>query len=94
MPIRLPAGGCKISINAQSADCMTAEISDERFNLLEGFSGAQSATVSEKEGLDCPMTWPGKDLSSLAGKTIRVRINLKKKEKDSEPRLFAIYLRS
>ncbi len=93
-PIRMPAGGCKIFLNAQDADCMTGEVSDERFNLLEGFSSAQCGMVQVKEGFDCPVTWSDKDLSALAGKTIRVRINLKKKEKDSEPRLFAIYLRS
>ena len=93
-PIRLPASGCKIFLNAQNADCMTAEISDERFNLLGGFSGAKSGTVQTKEGFDCPVIWSDKDLSALAGKTVRVRINLKKKEKESEPRLFAIYLRS
>ncbi|MEZ0219348.1 MAG: hypothetical protein ACAH22_03540, partial [Tardiphaga sp.] len=94
MPIQVPASGCKIFLNAQNADCMTAEISDERFNLLEGLSGAKGGTVNVKEGLDCPVIWPEKDLSALAGKTVRVRITLKKKEKDSEPRLFAIYLRS
>jgi hypothetical protein len=92
-PIQIPAG-CKILLNAQNADCMTAEISDERFNLLDGYSGAQCGTVKDKEGLDCPVIWQARDLSALAGKTIRVRISLKKKEKDSEPRLFAIYLRS
>ena len=94
MPIQMPAGGCKIFLNAQNADCMTAEVSDERFNLLEGFSGAKCGMVKVKEGLDCPMIWPDKNMSGLAGKTVRLRINLKKKEKDSEPRLFAIYLRS
>ena len=94
MPIRMPASGCKIFLNAQDADCMTAEVSDERFNLLEGFSGAQCGTVKAKEGFDCPVLWPEKNLSALAEKTIRLRINLKKKEKDSDPRLFAIYLRS
>ena len=73
---------------------MTAEISDERFNLLEGYSDAKSGTVQVKEGFDCPVIWADKDLFALAGKTIRVRINLKKNVTDSEPRLFAIYLRS
>jgi len=93
-PITLPAGGCKIFLNAQNADCMTTEISDERFNLLEGFSGEKSGVVQVKEGFDCPVSWPEKDLTALAGKTVRIRIHLKKKDKDSEPRLFAVYLRS
>ena len=73
---------------------MTVEVSDERFNILEGFSGAKCGMMEVKEGLDCPVIWPDKNISALAGKTVRLRINLKKKEKDSEPRLFAIYLRS
>lgn len=93
-PMRMPADGCEIFLNAQDADCMTAELSDERFHLLEGFSGARRGTVQVKEGFDCPVIWPAQNLSALAGKTVRLRIHLKKKEKHSDPRLFAIYLRS
>ncbi|MBN2455955.1 MAG: hypothetical protein JXB29_05380 [Sedimentisphaerales bacterium] len=90
----LPAGGCKIFLNADDADCMSVEISDERFNLIPEYCGANSGVVKVKGGLDCPVTWPKGKLKALRDKTIRLRITLKKKVSSSEPRLFAVYLKA
>jgi hypothetical protein len=90
-PIILPDKGCNIFLNADDADLMTVEISDERFNLLPEFSGTKSGTVKIKGGLDCPVIWPKGNLAVLGGKKIRLKINLKKKD-NSQPRLYAVYL--
>jgi len=92
-PVRLPAGGCEIFLNADDANCITMEISDERFNLLPEFSGEKCGTTSVKSGLDCPVIWAKSNPAALGGKTIRLRINFKKRG-DSEPRLYAVYLKA
>src|SRR5262249_33846512 len=94
-PITLPSGRCHIALNATDASGMQVEISEDRFQLVASHSGARSGRISSKEGLDCGVTWPdGSDLSTVAGKTVRVRVHLKKKDDAPNPRLYALYLRS
>jgi len=54
-------------------DGMRVEISDERFNLLPGYSGAECEFVRAKGGLDCPVEWPVQSPSALAGEQVRLR---------------------
>ena len=82
-------------MNAVSRSRITVKdrvgIADERFNLLPDFSGENAGTAAGESGLDCPVTWPGGDLSPLAGRTVRLRIHLRQGA-SPEPRLFAAYL--
>ena len=91
-PIRLPAGGCVVSLNADSADRMRVDVADERFQLLPEFSGENGGVSAQTSGLNCVVSWPGERLHQLAGRTVRLRLQFNKKEAD--PRLFAIYLTS
>ena len=90
--VRLPREGCQVALNADAAGSMRVEIADERFVPLPEFSGAKSGTVDGGGGLECPVKWPAGDLSSLGGKKVRLRILMERKE-NSEPRLYAVYLR-
>jgi hypothetical protein len=90
--VRLPRKGCRIVLNADAPRSMRVEIADQRFRLLPEFSGSNSGTVDDDGGLDCPVKWPAGGLSSLGGKEVRLRIHLERKE-DSDPRLYAVYLR-
>ena len=92
-PIRLPASGCRILLNADHARQMTVEISDEKFKLLPGYSGAKAGKSGQESGLDCAIDWSSGDLAALAGQTVRLKINLTK-DSETAPRLFAVYLRT
>ncbi len=91
-PITLPKTGCQIVLNAEGANAMRVEIANDRFELFPEFSGDKSGASNEQGGLDCSVTWPEGDLDSLGGKTVRLRISMKRTDK-SKPRLYAVYLR-
>jgi hypothetical protein len=90
-PVRLPEGGCRLSLNADGARGITVEVADERFGLIPEFSGPNAGTAAPESGFEVPVTWPQADLSALAGKTVRLRLRLSR-EGHPEPRLFAAYL--
>ena len=70
---------------------MSVEIADERFSLLPEYAGANSGVITAKDGLDCAVKWPKASLDALVGKTVRLRIHLKK-GKHAEPRFYAAYV--
>ena len=80
---------------------MRVEVSDVDFNLLPGYSDANAGTVScpggtgrfreRNGGLDCSVVWPGAQLSDLAGREVRLRIQLT--SAGGDPRLYAVYVR-
>jgi len=89
-PVKLPAGGCSISLNAEGADGIRVEVADENFQFHPDFSGEKSGKCDAAAGLDSAVRWPAGDLTQLAGKKIRLHVLL---NKDSdEPRLYAIYV--
>ena len=92
-PIQLPAGGCQVVLNADHVGRMTVEVSDPQFNLLPEYSGDRSGKSDKESGLDCPIAFAAGNLSALGGKTVRFRVHMKK-ECGSNPRLYAVYLRS
>jgi hypothetical protein len=92
-PVRLPAGGCRVLLNADHTRGMTIEASDANFQLLPEFSGTKSGRPGTESGLDCAVTWPAGTLGALGGKTIRLRINLRAEEA-APGRLYALCLRS
>jgi len=91
-PITLPKTGCRVVLNADGAKAMRVEIANDRFTLFPAYSGDKSGVLHEQGGLDCPVTWPAGDLASLGGKTVRLRVHMKRTD-DSKPRLYAVYLR-
>lgn len=91
-PVTLPQGGCQLSLNADGAKGMRVEISDERFDLLSGYSADEAGFATGGGGLDCPVTWPQGSLEALGGQTVRFRIHLRKG--DASPKLYALYLRA
>lgn len=92
-PVRLPDQGCKISLNADHAALMDVEITDERFLPLAAYSGANAGRTRVASGIDCPVTWTG-DLSALAGRTVRFKINLRRGADGTDPRFFALTLQA
>jgi hypothetical protein len=92
-PIRLPEGGAKVVLNADGADHMAVEVSDASFQLLPEYSGDRAGKSAEAKGLDCAVAFPAGSLAALGGKTVRFKVNMKKGE-TSDPRLYAVYLRT
>ena len=89
-PVALP-DGAGLSLNADHAAQMRVEVSDERFNLLPEYSGAQSGTPSVNDPLNGAVTWPDADLSALRGSPVRFRVHLRR-DGGREPRLYALYV--
>ena len=90
-PVILPDGGCTLTLNADGVSEMRVEISDERFNLFPDYSGDNSGRSTAADGLDCPIAWSQGSLATLAGRSVRFRIHLKKMA-STDPRLYAAYL--
>jgi hypothetical protein len=91
-PIALPAGGGEVVINADGAEGISVELLDEHFRPAPGFSGAQAGTLAGSGGLDCPVRWPGTSLAKLGAQTVRVQLRLRRRG-NTDPRLYAVYLR-
>ncbi|MCX5659692.1 MAG: hypothetical protein NTW19_08225 [Planctomycetota bacterium] len=98
-PITLPGSGvAALTLNAEGADSMRVEVSDEKFGLLPAFSGSNAGASKAAGGLDCAVAWPGSGsgagtgagLAALAGKTVRFRVTMKRGS--VEPRLYAVNL--
>ncbi len=90
--VTLPTAGWRVVLNADHPELMRVEISDASFELLPEYSDSKSGTP-QNGSLDCEVDWPSGDLSALGGKQVRIRVHMRR-EGTSEPRLYAIYLRS
>ena len=90
-PFILGRRGCKVTLNADGAQAMSVEIADEKFGLLQKYSGENTGVIACKDGLDCAVNWPKASLDALVGKTVRLRIQLKKRDQ-AEPRFYAAYI--
>ena len=80
-------------INADGAAGINVEIADERFSLLEEFSGENAARPADSGGLDCQVQWPKNNLAGLGGQTVRLRVNMVRQD-TIDPHLYAVYLRT
>ena len=80
--------GCELRLNAAGVAGLAVDLLDERFKPIPGFVGG---TVAGPNGLDCEVRWSGRALNELAGKTVRVQVNLKRVG-EAQPRVFAVYL--
>ncbi|MBP1990112.1 hypothetical protein [Paenibacillus eucommiae] len=92
VPLVWPDEDFDIILNADGAQGMRVEISDERFQLHPQFAHASSGYVETANGLDCVVKWNHASLRQLAGETVRIRIHLEKTD-DQDPKLYAVYLK-
>lgn len=83
-PVVIPAGG-RVSLNADGVAGLSVDLLDERFDPIPAFTGGK---VAGPDGLDCPVTW-STDTSSLAGRTVRFQVNLRRSDR-VDPRVFAL----
>lgn len=90
-PFVLPEDGCSVAVNADHADCMRFELGTERFVPIGGFCGADAGRTRERSGFDAAVSWPKSSLARLAGETVRLRVELTRKQ-DTEPRLYAVWI--
>ncbi len=91
-PITLQDLSCDLVLNADGVAGITVEVADERFVLLEEYSGENAGTAKGSGGLDCAVQWPKNNFASLAGSTVRLRLNLERSDR-IDPHLYAAYLR-
>lgn len=89
-PVTIPTFGATLHLNADGVKGMRVEIGDEQFGLLDGYSGANAGVPDGDGGLRCRVNWRA-GLSRLAGRTVRLRINVKR-GRHPEPRLYAVYI--
>lgn len=78
-----------ITLNADGCAGLAIDLLDDRFAPLSGFA---DGAVDESEGLDCPVSWPGRHPGELAGKPVRVRVRLRRSD-GVEPKLYALNVR-
>ena len=90
-PVKLPAGGCRVSLNADGVEGISVEVTDEQFRPLDGFGGTARGTAAAP-GLDCPVKWSRGKVAALGGKTVRLHVQFRRTGA-VEPRLYAVYLR-
>lgn len=57
-------------------------------NPISGFTGA---VVQGPDGLECDVRWKDRAVAELAGRVVRVRVNLKRLGEVS-PRVYAVYV--
>jgi hypothetical protein len=91
VPVMLAQAKCTLSLNADGVRGMRVEVADERFRLLPEYSGENAGTSASGDGLDCPVKFSKASLATLAGKSVRLRVHLKKGPQP-EPRLYAVYV--
>ena len=88
MPVSIPAGGCALTLNAEGVAGMTVELVDEHFKPVPGFESGRAAGT---DGLDCRVAWPGHGLAELAGRSVRIKVRLRRLGETS-PKLYAMAL--
>ncbi len=89
VPITFPDGDFSIAINADGAEGIRVEFTDEHFRTIPEFSGEHGGIVSG-DGLNQTVKWPDDQLHKLAGQTVRMRVKLEKKDQ-VDPRVYAVY---
>ncbi len=88
-PLALPADTPALVLNADGVEGLTVDLLDERFRPIAGFSDGK--VFGNVTGLDCRVEWSGRDLSELAGQTVRVQVKLVRTAED-RPRVYAMYI--
>ncbi len=89
--IEVPPSGFEVVFNADVTRGIRVKLIDERFEPIPEFSGENSGKFENNGGLECRVRWSG-DIKSLAGKKIRMQMQLTRQAADS-PNIYAVYLR-
>ena len=80
-----------IQLNADGGRGIKVDILDEHFQPVIEFSGPRGGVVVVDGGLDCPVQWPAGSLSGIAGKLVRLQIQLTR-QGNTSPRIYAVSL--
>ncbi len=88
-PVMLPAGQPEVLLNAEHADQMRVEIADRNFRLAPGLLGRAKWPGGRCGRSRLSGIRPEKNLRALAGEQVRLRFQMKRKER-SGPRLYAV----
>jgi hypothetical protein len=76
----------KISVNADAAGgYLSASLLDEKGKIVKGFEGKNCVRLKE-DGVHLPLLWKEKNIASLAGKRVRLKLKL------HQAKLYALYL--
>jgi hypothetical protein len=87
-PITIPKGGCNISLNADRAENLIVELTDEEGNLLPACSGESKGIVKVANTNTNAVMWVDKKLTHLGGKTVRLKLGMT----GDNTKLYAVYL--
>lgn len=88
--VTLPEGGCEVCLNGDGLRNIRVEIADERFRLIDAFSGERCGRTAH-DGLCEAVAFPEGSLERLGGATVRLRLTLL--QGAPAPRLYAVYLK-
>ena len=90
-PLTVGSAGLKVALNASGVHGIRVEVADDSFQPIAAYAGANAGTVAGADGLDCPVSWPQGALAALAGKRVRLHLQLQSSA-GTDPRLFAAYV--
>lgn len=89
-PLTLPADP-ELRLNAEGVAGLEVDLLDPQLRPLPGFGAGR---VAGPDGLECPVSWPGRSLAELGGRKVCLQVNLRAAPAGpSAPRLYAIYVR-
>jgi len=91
-PLTLGRAATRLTLNADGLAGVRVDVADENFDPVPEFSGENAGRSASSGGLDCAVAWPRGSLDSMAGRTVRFLVHIRKGSW-SEPRLYALYLR-
>ncbi len=92
-PIRLPAGGARVFLNASHLSehaRLAVEILDERFRPLPGHTAGECEPFRDDSGFRLPVRWKGNDTVKSA-QAIRIRVNFDGLRLE-DARVYAVYV--
>ena len=75
----VPAGTLHLNADA-SHGSVSAALLDEDGSAIEGFTAAKGEVLANSDALDHVIEWPDGDLSSLAGRSVRIHLTLRSAE--------------
>jgi len=84
------SGDPRLTVNASGLPGLRFEIADEHFQPITGFHHGAAEGGGTNE-LEAPVYWENRSLSELAGRTVRLRIHLNRRE-NVDPKLYALNL--
>jgi len=90
--IHLPADA-SLGLNADGADGIRIDVTDEGFRPIAGFSGDQAGRAgAAARNLVSPVNWPDRSLARLGGMNVRLLLRLRRGG-GTDPWVYALYLK-